>query len=357
MVLLPDARPADTRGAVVHPGGIRLRIGNEVGAGRVQAGHRLPTERVLAERLRCTRGAVCKSLALLEAEGRLVRRVGTNLPGSVDGRCARHQPRADDGGAAGAGARACGRGHGLRDASGHGGVGPLGCAGRSVRPIQVQRRRRWKRICFQYDATCSTSERHHAGIGIQPEFSSCHELGGRRPARSSRRSCTWATPRCVRNGHEAVIRHLWIHLCFVEVTAPSGLTTEVTNENDTRTGSCNGRLGPCGMHAEHGTAEPADCRGGTRHHRDDARAHNDGAASAELDCRGSPVSEGCLGRECRRPALSSRMVVSSWRSREAFRLRHAFRGALRCLLAPVSRASQVPWAPDPDRCRVRRGTW
>jgi DNA-binding FadR family transcriptional regulator len=55
---------------------VRAFLSSEVGAGRVQAGHRLPTERALAERLRCTRGTVRKSLALLEAEGKLVRRVG-----------------------------------------------------------------------------------------------------------------------------------------------------------------------------------------------------------------------------------------------------------------------------------------
>ncbi len=48
-----------------------------IASGTLREGERLPTERDLADRFRCSRGAVRKSLALLEAEARIVRRVGS----------------------------------------------------------------------------------------------------------------------------------------------------------------------------------------------------------------------------------------------------------------------------------------
>jgi len=56
---------------------VRAYVLAQASSGRLRIGDKLPTEREMASRFKCTRNAVRKALAILEAEGTLVRRVGS----------------------------------------------------------------------------------------------------------------------------------------------------------------------------------------------------------------------------------------------------------------------------------------
>lgn len=56
---------------------VRDFVLREIASGALRDGQRLPTERDLAQRFQRSRGTVRKTLALLEAEARIVRRVGS----------------------------------------------------------------------------------------------------------------------------------------------------------------------------------------------------------------------------------------------------------------------------------------
>jgi DNA-binding FadR family transcriptional regulator len=67
---------------------VRAFLLAQASSGRMRIGDKLPTEREMASRFKCTRGAIRKVLAILEAEGAVVRRVGagTFLAASNGGR-------------------------------------------------------------------------------------------------------------------------------------------------------------------------------------------------------------------------------------------------------------------------------